>query len=225
MSHRVLVTDKLAEEGLELLRAEPGLEVVVATKLDTGEAQGRAGRGRRDRDPVGDAADGRGARATSPGSRRSSAPAWASTTSTSPAATRQGIVVMNTPGGQHGLDRRAHHGADAGPVAERRPGQRQPEGRAAGTATSSPAPSSAARRWGSSAWAGSGLAVARRAQGFDMNVIGFDPFLSAERAAGARDRERLAARRPLGPVRLHHAAHPALGRDPQPDRRPTRWRR
>src|SRR4029077_5923670 len=28
-----------------------------------------------------------------------------------------------------------------------------------------------------------GLAVARRAQGFDMNVIGFDPFLSAERAA------------------------------------------
>ena len=35
MAHRVLVTDKLAEEGLELLRAEPGLEVVVSTKLDT----------------------------------------------------------------------------------------------------------------------------------------------------------------------------------------------
>ena len=34
MVHRVLVTDKLADEGLELLRAEPGLEVVVATKLD-----------------------------------------------------------------------------------------------------------------------------------------------------------------------------------------------
>ena len=28
-----------------------------------------------------------------------------------------------------------------------------------------------------------GLAVAKRAQGFDMKVVGFDPFLSAERAA------------------------------------------
>src|SRR4051794_15097561 len=34
VAHRVLVTDKLAEEGLALLRAEPGLEVVVNTKLD-----------------------------------------------------------------------------------------------------------------------------------------------------------------------------------------------
>ena len=33
MAHRVLVTDKLAEEGLERLRAEPGIEVVVDTKL------------------------------------------------------------------------------------------------------------------------------------------------------------------------------------------------
>ena len=32
-THRVLVTDKLAEEGLEHLRAEPGIEVVVNTKL------------------------------------------------------------------------------------------------------------------------------------------------------------------------------------------------
>ena len=31
--HRVLVTDKLAEEGLARLRAEPGIEVVVNTKL------------------------------------------------------------------------------------------------------------------------------------------------------------------------------------------------
>jgi hypothetical protein len=33
VAHRVLVTDKLAEEGLALLRAEPGLELVVAPKL------------------------------------------------------------------------------------------------------------------------------------------------------------------------------------------------
>ncbi|HMB06919.1 MAG TPA: hypothetical protein VKP69_24685, partial [Isosphaeraceae bacterium] len=30
------MTDKLADEGLELLRAERGLEVVVSTKLDPG---------------------------------------------------------------------------------------------------------------------------------------------------------------------------------------------
>ena len=29
MAHRVLVTDKLADEGLALLRAEPGIEVVL----------------------------------------------------------------------------------------------------------------------------------------------------------------------------------------------------
>ena len=71
MAHRVLVTDKLAEEGLELLRAEPGLEVVVDTKLakDPAALRDGPGRGRRDRDPVGDAADGRGARRTSRGSR------------------------------------------------------------------------------------------------------------------------------------------------------------
>ena len=34
MAYRVLVTDKLADEGLDLLRAAPDLEVVVNTKLD-----------------------------------------------------------------------------------------------------------------------------------------------------------------------------------------------
>src|SRR5215210_146107 len=33
VAHRVLVTDKLAEEGLALLRVEPGLEVAVTPKL------------------------------------------------------------------------------------------------------------------------------------------------------------------------------------------------
>ena len=44
--HRVLVTDKLADEGLAQLRAEPGIEVVVNTKFASdpaglGEASGR----------------------------------------------------------------------------------------------------------------------------------------------------------------------------------------
>ena len=41
--HRILVTDKLAEEGLERLRAEPGIEVVVNTKLAQDAAGLRAG--------------------------------------------------------------------------------------------------------------------------------------------------------------------------------------
>lgn len=34
MAYRILVTDKLAEEGLEILRSNPDFEVVVNTKLD-----------------------------------------------------------------------------------------------------------------------------------------------------------------------------------------------
>ena len=89
-----------------------------------------------------------------------------------------------------------------------------------GTATSSPAPSSAARRWAIVGLGRVGLAVAKRAQGFDMKVVGFDPFLSAERAAELG----IESVSPLDDlwgrcdyITLHT---PALGRDPQPDRRP-----
>ena len=100
-----------------------------------------------------------------------------------PTATRQGIVVMNTPGRQHRLDGRAHDGADAGAVAERRPGERQPQGGPVGPQQVHRHASSAARRWAIVGLGRVGLAVAKRAQGFDMKVVGFDPFLSAERAA------------------------------------------
>ena len=46
-THRVLVTDKLAEEGLAQLRAEPGIEVVVNTKLAQDPAGSAAGACRR----------------------------------------------------------------------------------------------------------------------------------------------------------------------------------
>ena len=59
-----------------------------------------------------------------------------------------------------------------------------------------------------------GLAVAQRALGFDMKVVGFDPFLSAERAAELGIESVAPARRPLGPLRLHHAPHAA--RRPRP---------
>ena len=223
-THRVLVTDKLAEEGLAQLRGragDRGRGRHQAGQGPAGSAPGADG-GRRDRDPVGHAADGRGARGPvaaqgdRPRGRR------ASTTSTSPAATRRGIVVMNTPGGntvstaEHTMALMLVAGA------QRRPRPTTASRRASGTGTSSPARSSRARRWASIGLGRVGLAVAKRAQGFGMTVVGFDPFLAAEKALELRRRERGAARRPLGPLRLHHAAHADDGRDAQPDRRRAR---
>ena len=48
------------------------------------------------------------------------------------AATRLGIVVMNTPGGNTISHGRAHHRPDAGPVAQRRPGLPEPDRRPLG---------------------------------------------------------------------------------------------
>ena len=138
------------------------------------------------------------------------------------AATRQGIVVMNTPGGntvstaEHtmalmlALSRnvaQANDSLKAGKWDRNKFTGTQLEGKTLGVVGLGRV----------------GLAVAKRAQGFDMKVVGFDPFLSAEQAAGAGHRERPAARRPLGPLRLHHPAHAALGRDPQPHRRRASW--
>ena len=59
-----------------------------------------------------------------------------------------------------------------------------------------------------------GSIVADRAIGLKMKVIAYDPFLSEERARGARRREGR-ARRPARPRRLHHPAHAADRQDPQ----------
>ena len=199
MAHRVLVTDKLAEEGLARLRAEPGIEVVVDTKL----AQ--------------DAAGLRQALAEADGIViRSGTQLTAEVLegqSRLKAIVRAGVGVDNIDvaggdpardrgdehaGGQHGLHGRAHHGAAARAGAERGQGQRQPEGGQVGAQPSSPARSSRARRWASIGLGRVGLAVAKRAQGFGMTVVGFDPFLAAEKAHELRHRERRAARRPVG---------------------------
>ncbi len=84
MAHRVLVTDKLAEEGLAQLRAEPGIEVVVEHEAGAGRgrAPSGAGGGRRDRDPVGDAVDRGGAGGSIAAQGDRAAPGWAWTTST-----------------------------------------------------------------------------------------------------------------------------------------------
>jgi D-3-phosphoglycerate dehydrogenase / 2-oxoglutarate reductase len=179
--HRVLVTDKLAEEGLELLRGEPGLEVIVNTKLDPpalraalAEADGIVIRS--------------GTQLTEEVLRdqprlKVIVRAGVGVDNIDvPAATRQGIVVMNTPGG------------NTVSTAEHTMAMMLALSRNVAKANDS----LKAGRWDRTKFTGTqlggktlgivglgrvGLAVARRAQGFDMKVIGFDPFLSAERAA------------------------------------------
>jgi D-3-phosphoglycerate dehydrogenase / 2-oxoglutarate reductase len=181
VAHRVLVTDKLADEGLELLRAAPGLEVIVSTKLDPtalrlalADADGIVIRS--------------GTQLTAEVLRdqprlKVIVRAGVGVDNIDvPAATRQGIVVMNTPGGN--TVSTAEH-TMALMLALSRNVARANDSLKAG-------------RWDRTKFTGSqlggktlgvvglgrvGLAVAKRAQGFDMKVIGFDPFLSAERAA------------------------------------------
>ena len=63
-----------------------------------------------------------------------------------------------------------------------------------------------------------GLAVARRAQGFGMTVVGFDPFLAADKALeyGVESVARLDDI--WGRCDFSDAAHADDGRDAQPDR-------
>jgi D-3-phosphoglycerate dehydrogenase / 2-oxoglutarate reductase len=182
VAHRVLVTDKLSEEGLALLRAEPGLEVVVAPKL-AGDPKGlRAALAEADGIVIRS-----GTQLTADvlaDQHRLKAIVRAGVGVDNidvPAATRQGIVVMNTPGGntvstaEHTLALLLALARNVAPANE----------------------SLKAGRWDRTKFTGSqlegktlgviglgrvGLAVAQRARGFELKVVGFDPFLSAERA-------------------------------------------
>jgi D-3-phosphoglycerate dehydrogenase / 2-oxoglutarate reductase len=182
VAHRVLITDKLAEEGLELLRAERDVEVVVATKLAADSAGLKTALADADGIVV------RSGTQLTPevldGQTRLKAIVRAGVGVDNidvPAATRQGIVVMNTPGGN--TVSTAEHSMALLLALSRN--------------VSKADASLKAGRWDRSKFTGSqlegktlgviglgrvGLAVAARAQGFDMKVIGFDPFLSAERA-------------------------------------------
>lgn len=183
MSHRVLVTDKLSEEGLELLRADPGIEVVVDMKLATNVPALRAALAEADGIII------RSGTQMTPevlaGQSRLKAIVRAGVGVDNidvASATRQGIVVMNTPGGNT-VSTAEHTVAMMLALSRNIPKANQ---------------SLKAGKWERSKFTGTqlegktlgivglgrvGLAVAKRAQGFEMKVIGFDPFLSTERAA------------------------------------------
>ncbi len=181
--HRVLVTDKLAEEGLALLKAEPDLEVIVNTKLAGDPVALKAALAEADGIVI------RSGTTLTPevldGQTRLKAIVRAGVGVDNinvPSATRQGIVVMNTPGGNT-ISTAEHTIALLLSLARNVP-------QAHGSLT--------AGKWDRNKFTGTqvegktlgiiglgrvGLAVAKRAQGFDMRVVGYDPFLTAERAA------------------------------------------
>jgi len=182
VAYRVLVTDKLAEEGLEILRGEPGVEVVVDTKLAKDPAALKAALADADgiviRSGTTLTAD------VLDGQTRLKAIARAGVGVDNidvAAASKRGIVVMNTPGGntvstaEHtmalmlGLARnvaKANDSLKAGRWDRSKLTGSQLEGKTLGIVGLGRV----------------GLAVAKRAIGFGMTVLGFDPFLSAEKA-------------------------------------------
>jgi D-3-phosphoglycerate dehydrogenase len=182
VTHRVLVTDKLAEEGLARLRAEPGIEVVVDTKLAQAPASLREALAQADGIAIRS-----GTQLTADvleGQSRLKAIVRAGVGVDNidvAAATRRGIIVMNTPGGNT-ISTAEHTMALMLSLARNVPKAND---------------SLKSGKWDRNKFTGSqlegktlgviglgrvGLAVAKRAQGFGMTVVGFDPFLAADKA-------------------------------------------
>jgi len=180
--HRVLVTDKLAEEGLARLRAEPGIEVVVNTKL----AQDSAGL----RQALFEA-DGivirSGTQLTAEvleGQSRLKAIVRAGVGVDNidvAAATRRGIVVMNTPGGntistaEHTMALLLALARNVAKADDSLKSGKWERTKFTGTQLEG-------KTLGIIGLGRVGMAVAKRAQGFGMTVLGFDPFMAAEKA-------------------------------------------
>jgi len=182
VAHRVLVTDKLAEEGLERLRAERAIELVVDTKLAQDPAGLRAALAEVDGIVVRSGTQLTAEVLEGPSRLRAIVRAGVGVDNIDvPAATRRGVVVMNTPGGNT-VSTAEHTMAMMLALARNVPKAND---------------SLKSGRWERNQFTGTqlegktlgviglgrvGLAVAKRAQGLGMIVVGFDPFLAIEKA-------------------------------------------
>jgi len=182
VAYRILVTDKLAEEGLALLRAEPSLEVVVNTKLASDPAALRAALAEADGIVI------RSGTTLTAGVLKDQARLKAIVRAgagvdniDATTATRQGVVVMNTPGGntistaEHTMALLLALSRNVAPACESLKAGRWDRAKYTGTQLEG-------KTLGVVGLGRVGLAVAKRAAGFDMKVVGYDPFLSAEKA-------------------------------------------
>jgi D-3-phosphoglycerate dehydrogenase len=182
VAHRVLVTDKLAEEGLALLRERPDLDVVVATKLASDSAALKAALGEADGIVIRS-----GTQLTDEVLDRQPRLKVIVRAGVGvdnihvPTATRQGIVVMNTPGGntvstaEHTLALMLALSRNVPQANESLKAGRWDRNKYTGTQLEG-------KTLGIVGLGRVGLAVAKRAQAFGMTILGFDPFLSAEKA-------------------------------------------
>jgi len=178
---RVIVLDTLAQEGLDLLKAAPGIEYEVRTGL--------AGDALREALAQFDGAICRsGVKITADsllGNRRLKAIVRAGVGTDNidkEAATRAGIVVMNTPGGntlstaEHTIALMLALSRNIAPAYESLKARKWDRNKYMGTQV-------AGKTLGIVGLGRIGIAVAKRALALEMKVLGFDPFLSRERAA------------------------------------------
>lgn len=182
MTYRVMVTDNLSPAGVEVLKQQDGLEVDVRESIKDPEELKKA---------LADY-DGiiiRSATKLKPeileGQKRLKVVVRAGVGVDNidrPAATREGIVVMNTPAGnttstaEHTIAMMMALSRNIGPASA---GMREGKwDRKKYTGTQLSGKTLAVVGLGRI-----GLSVAKRAQGLEMKVLGYDPFLSADRAA------------------------------------------
>jgi len=178
--HRVIVLDKIAEDGLALLKAAPDIEYEVRTGL--------AGDQLREALQSFDAAICRsGVKLTADvleGNRRLRAIARAGVGTDNidkPAATRLGIVVMNTPTGnttstaEHTIAMMLALSRNIAPAYQSLIEGRWDRGKYMGSQL-------ADKTLGIVGLGRIGQTVATRARALEMRLLGYDPFLSPERA-------------------------------------------
>ncbi len=177
---RVIVLDTLAPEGLELLAAAPGIEHEVRTGLK-GDALREAMQqfdGAICRSGVKITAD------ALEGNRRLKAIVRAGVGTDNidkDAATRHGIVVMNTPGGntlstaEHTIALMLALSRNIAPAYQSLMAGKWERNKYMGTQV-------AGKTLGIVGLGRIGVAVAKRARALEMKVLGYDPFLSRERA-------------------------------------------
>jgi D-3-phosphoglycerate dehydrogenase len=177
---RVIVLDTLALEGLEMLDAAPGVEYEMRTGLKGDALREALGQfeGAICRSGVQITAD------ALEGNRRLKAIVRAGVGTDNidkDAATRHGIVVMNTPGGntlstaEHTIALMLALSRNIAPAYESLKAGKWERNKYMGTQV-------AGKTLGVVGLGRIGVAVAKRARALEMNVLGYDPFLAKDRA-------------------------------------------
>ncbi len=177
---KVIVLDDLAQEGLDLLEAAPGFEYEVRTGLKGDDLRNALNEF--------DGAICRSGVKLTPevlsGVRRLKAVVRAGVGTDNidkPAATKAGVVVMNTPAGntlstaEHAITLMLAMSRNVAPANQGLIEGRWDRKKFMGTQV-------AGKKLGVVGLGRIGLEVAKRAQALEMEVLGFDPFLSKERA-------------------------------------------